>query len=486
MSQELITLAERYALEALVAEGGMATVWRARDEVLARTVAVKILHPHLAKDDSFIERFRREALAAARLTHPNIVSIFDTGTEDEAGHAARHFIVMEFCGGGTLADLGAGEPLSPERVIGVGAAICSALAYAHENGVIHRDMKPANALLSNDGTLKVGDFGIAKAAFTGREITTTGSLLGTVTYISPEQARGEEPDTRSDLYSLGVVLYELLVGRPPFSGDTAIATAMKHVDEEPAPPRSIRAGVPRALEAVILKALSKDPADRFASAERMREQLLRCGRSDETAVIRVSQTARPVETPPQSHGDARWVAWVVALIASAILVAVAVNWFVGPNENGGDSTEPRGAAQVQIASAKDYDPHGGDSEHPEVLRLAFDKNPGTAWTTEDYNDPFSEEGKPGVGIYFDLGESVEISRVEVNATPGISFDLRVAEQVGPDEDSFTTLGSEESVEAMTTVEIDGEQGRYWLVWITSLPDGGAGEAGIAEVKFFGG
>ena len=485
MSQELVTLADRYALETPVADGGMATVWRARDEVLARTVAVKILHPHLAEDQSFVERFRREALAAARLTHPNIVSIFDTGTEDAPG-PSRHFIVMEFCGGGTLADLAAEEPLSPERVIGIGAAICAALGYAHRNGVIHRDMKPANALLSSDGTLKVGDFGIAKAAFTGREITTTGSLLGTVTYISPEQARGEEPEARSDLYSLGVVLYELLVGRPPFSGDTAIATALQHVKKESAPPRSIRAGLPRALEAVVLKALSKDPADRPESAEAMRAELLRCGHGDETAVMRAPATAPRPQAPPHAHGDARWVAWVIALIAGAILLAVAVNWFVGPDETVGDGTEPRAGTPVKITSATDFDPHGTDdtNENPEEVHLAFDGNRATAWTTVTYFDSL-EALKPGVGIYFDLGESVEVTEVELVTNPGISFELRVADEPADDEGPFTVVEAVEGADATTTIELDGEQGRYWLVWITSLPNGGPGEAAVAEVKFFG-
>src|ERR671919_206128 len=273
MSGESVTIAERYLLESPVSKGGMAAVWKARDQVLARTVAVKILHAHLMEDRDFLERFRAEALAAARLTHPNIVSIYDTGSDEDNGEE-RHYIVMEYCAGGTVGEVLADQgSLAPDRVAGIGGSICEALAYAHSLGVVHRDVKPANVLISDGGTLKVADFGIAKAAFVQKEITTTGLILGTVTYLSPEQARGTEPDARSDLYSLGVVLYELAVGRPPFKEETQLATALAHINKPPAPLRAYKAGIPRHLETTIMRALEKDPAQRFGSAEEMRTAL---------------------------------------------------------------------------------------------------------------------------------------------------------------------------------------------------------------------
>ncbi|MDQ3783456.1 MAG: protein kinase [Actinomycetota bacterium] len=275
MTPETVTLAQRYVLESRIAAGGMGTVWRARDQVLARTVAVKILHPALSGDEQFIERFRREAFAAAGLTHPDIVAIYDTGHEVAfRDRTDRHYIVMEYCPGGTLKDslLQAG-PFAPVRVLELGSRICGALGYAHRKGVIHRDVKPENVLLSEDGDLKVADFGIAKAASALGDLTSTGVILGTVTHISPEQAQGEEPDSRSDLYAVGVLLYELLAGHPPFQAETEIATAMQHVNKAPPSLRGLRADVPKRVEAVVFKALAKEPGDRYSSAEDMRSAL---------------------------------------------------------------------------------------------------------------------------------------------------------------------------------------------------------------------
>ncbi|MDQ3940479.1 MAG: protein kinase [Actinomycetota bacterium] len=490
MPQELVVVAERYALEERVAEGGMAAVWRARDDVLARTVAVKILHPHLAEDASFLERFRREALAAARLTHPNVVAIFDTGTEDTTS-PPRHFIVMEYCAGGTLASVLAREgPLDHNRVINVGAAVCSALDYAHRNEVIHRDLKPANVLISDDGTLKVADFGIAKAAFVGREITTTGSLIGTVTYISPEQARGDEPDARSDLYSLGAVLYELLVGRPPFVGETALATAMKHLQEDPPAPRSIRAGVPRSLEAIVLKTLAKDPDDRFTSADELRTELLRSGGGNEgTLVMRAPRDQRSGREPPlaETHGDARWIARVLFLVASVVLVALAVAWLidqddVAPQRDGGAG----GAGARRISTATDFDPFGSGGEHPEEVGFAFDGRPATAWSTEGYDSPLHEQ-KEGVGLIFDLGRTVEVATVEVVATEDVTFELRAADELGDGttHETFEEVADGVTESGATSLDVGSEPARFWLVWITRLPGEGSGEASVFEVTFFG-
>ena len=365
-------LGERYVLEERIASGGMASVWRAKDVVLARTVACKLLHPHLAEDKSFVERFRIEALAAARLSHPNIVAIYDTGSDE--GDDPKHFIVMEHCSEGTLAQLLNREgPLDPAHVESIGSTICSALAYAHAHEVIHRDIKPHNVLLSEHGSLKVTDFGIAKAAFVAKDITTTGAIIGTVTYVSPEQAQGKEPDTRSDLYTLGIVLYELLVGKPPFSADTDVATALMHVNQAPISPRSIRAGVHRDLDAVIMKALAKDPEDRFDSAEAMRDALgggpFKAERSDRTQPIStapapvkdaVEPMDQPDERPPRSEGR-RMAVSVVADRGCHHRRSRRDRHAAEPDRPGqrGRSPDSGGnAPTVTIEAARDFDPGG--------------------------------------------------------------------------------------------------------------------------------
>ena len=482
-------LSERYALDEAIARGGMATVYRARDEVLARTVAVKVLDPALAEDGSFLERFRREALAAARLTHPNIVSIYDTGTEEGAG-GPQHFIVMEFCGGGTLAQLASIEgPLQIDRIAAVGAAICDALSYAHKHDVIHRDVKPGNVLLADDGTVKVSDFGIAKAAFTGKDITTSGSVLGTVTYVSPEQARGEEPDERSDIYSLGVVLYELATGRPPFTAETPLATALSHVNEAPPPPRSIRGGIPRDFEEILMTALAKDPADRPASADEFRARLTKGHSAGATAVIRRTPAPPPPQATHARGEDASWVARVLLLVAAVVVIAIAVGWLLGAEEregaqqNGGGNGTQSGN-EIQIVDVSDFDPQGDGTEHADTVGLAHDDVLTTAWETETYDDGFEGVDKSGVGLVVDLGDSVDVAEIELaTRTPGFAVEVRVADSFGAGEDDFEVVDETDAAEPTQSFDVD-ESGQYWLIWITQLPPT-TGRVDISEVRFFG-
>src|SRR5438093_3284620 len=284
-------LAGRYGLEQLIATGGMAEVWRARDEVLARMVAVKILRPELADDPSLAERFQREAVAAARLGHPCIIGVFDTGHDD-----GTRYIVMEHFAGRSLRDiLEERRQLAPDEAVAITLPVLEALGHAHGQGLIHRDVKPGNILVGEDGRVKVTDFGIAKVAYAHGDLTTTGAMLGTVRYVSPEQVEGGEVDGRSDLYSAGVVLYEMLTGRPPFAAQTDVATAMMRLTSDPLPPRAIRPGVPRRLEAVVTKAMARRPEDRFLSAAAMRAALERHAASGDPSATQAIPVTHPVE-----------------------------------------------------------------------------------------------------------------------------------------------------------------------------------------------
>ncbi|MGI8983364.1 MAG: protein kinase domain-containing protein, partial [Acidimicrobiales bacterium] len=271
-------LVGRYRLRRLLAKGGMAEVWEAVDDILGRPVAVKLLHPHLAADESFRERFRREAIAAARLAHPNVVATFDTGADE-----GTTFIVMELVEGSTLRHiLDETGPLAPGRTVHVGAQVADALHYAHRAGIVHRDIKPANILVSADGRVKVADFGIAKEVEESEPerpnpseaLTVAGSIIGTAQYLAPEQVDGRAVDGRTDVYALGVVLYEMVCGRPPFTGQTDMAVALKHITTDPPPLATAGGGLPRALEEVVLRAMAKPPEARYQSAADLRSALL--------------------------------------------------------------------------------------------------------------------------------------------------------------------------------------------------------------------
>jgi eukaryotic-like serine/threonine-protein kinase len=261
---------DRYQLTRHIARGGMAQVYLAQDLLLDRPVALKVLFPELSVDENFVRRFRREAQAAANLSNPNIVSVYDWGQGDHT-----YFIVMEYVDGQTLSALIRQGPIDPRRAASIGADVAGALEFAHRHNVIHRDVKPGNVLIDASGLVKVTDFGIARAAGASEGLTQTGSVMGTATYFSPEQAQGYQVDARSDVYSLGIVLYEMVTGRAPFTGDNPVAIAYKHVREAPVPPRQINPAIPAAYEAIVLKAMSKAVEDRYQTAGELQADLRR-------------------------------------------------------------------------------------------------------------------------------------------------------------------------------------------------------------------
>ncbi|MSO88091.1 MAG: Stk1 family PASTA domain-containing Ser/Thr kinase [Acidimicrobiia bacterium] len=347
----------RYELHRPLGRGGMAEVYLAADQLLDRPVAVKVLFSEFATDPAFVERFRREATAAANLSHPNIVGVYDWGEAE-----GTYFIVMEYVEGRSLSEILSAEgPLHPDRVADVGADVAAALGFAHRNGVVHRDVKPGNVLVTQSGQVKVADFGIARATTTATDdsLTQVGTVMGTATYFSPEQARGEPVDPRSDVYSLGCVLYELALGRPPFAGDSPVAIAYKQVHESPVPLRQINPELPEALQAIILKCLAKNPANRYPAAEDLRADLRRFREGQRILAEPVMATAAiplvDADLPPESDEDddeprtsPLFIAGIVALLIllAGMLFLLARELGVGPDNKSN-------VAQVEVPNVID-------------------------------------------------------------------------------------------------------------------------------------
>ena len=295
---ERTVLNDRYEIQQRIGRGGMADVFLARDLLLDRLVAIKVLFPEFATDPNFVERFRREAQSAANLTHPNIVAVYDWGK-----YANTYFMAMEYVQGRTLADiLRANGHVNSVQAAEIANEVAAALGNAHASGVVHRDIKPANILIGGNGQVKVADFGIARAmnAPSENNLTQVGSVMGTATYFSPEQAQGAQPDPRSDLYSLGIVLYEMVAGKPPFAGENPVSIAYKQVHDLPQPLNQLVADVPRPFEAIVAKLLAKDPNMRYANAEALRDDLRRY-RSGEPVLALASVVG--AAQPPMRTGD---------------------------------------------------------------------------------------------------------------------------------------------------------------------------------------
>jgi eukaryotic-like serine/threonine-protein kinase len=468
-------LSGRYRLESKLGSGGMSTVYLAVDEVLDRQVAIKLLHREISEEADQLERFRREARAAARLSHPNLVGVIDAGEDD-----GRPYIVFEYIPGRTLKRRLQEEGRLPvDEAVAYAIEIGRGLTAAHARKLVHRDVKPQNVLIDPDGRAKVTDFGIARS-LESKGLTATGRVLGTTDYVSPEQAMGEDVDERSDVYSLGVVLYEMLTGDVPFSAETQVGVAMKHVNEPMPDVQARRPEVSAAVASVVDRATTKDPRDRYGTvAEMVRdlEQTLeveaarRGGTSGEATSVLDSVPAHRRRLGGRRRISGPGVALAIVLIALAAAAVIFANRL---DLGGSDEPSGPGTSEVRLSSsaASEFDPEG-DEQETGTEEQAVDGNPsGTAWSTEHYDTPDFGGLKDGVGLAIDAGDSVAAKSMTIRAlTPG--YDAEIYEVNGSPPTSLSgwsqPVASIRDGGESETVRLPGKAAQSFLIWITKLP-----------------
>jgi eukaryotic-like serine/threonine-protein kinase len=487
-------LSGRYRLESKLGSGGMSTVYLATDEVLDRSVAIKLLHREISEEADQLERFRREARAAARLSHPNLVGVIDAGEDD-----GRPYIVFEYIEGRTLKRRLQEEGRLPvDEAVAYAIEIGRGLTAAHARKLVHRDVKPQNVLIDPDGRAKVTDFGIARS-LESKGLTATGRVLGTTDYVSPEQAMGEDVDERSDVYSLGVVLYEMLTGDVPFSAETQVGVAMKHVNEPMPDVQTRRPEVSAAVAAVVDRATTKDPRDRYGSvAEMVRdlEQTLeveaarRGGTSGEATSVLASMPSHKRRLGGRRRISGPGIALAIVILALAAAAVIFASRLDLSGNDGGGGTESKGT-ELSISDATDFDPFGTGGEHPDEVSLATDGNPtGTGWTTEAYQDAFD---KPGVGLYVDMGKQVTPSSVELRfAQGGEDVEIRSAPgqtEAPQDIDGWQVIGRKSDAGTKVTIDTpNARPTRFILIWLTKLPqdsDTGEFQSEIDDIRVIG-
>lgn len=470
-------LVERYRIQSKLGSGGMSTVYLAVDLTLDRPVAVKLLHREISGTDHQLERFRKEAKSAARLSNPNLVPVIDAGEQN-----GRPFIVFEYVEGQTLKEvIISSGPLPVDQAVAYAIEIARGLQTAHENRLVHRDIKPQNVLIDREGRARVTDFGIARS-LEDEGVTDTGEVVGTTDYVSPEQASGEPADERSDIYALGIVLYELLTGEVPFQAESQVAVAMKHVSQQIPDVAAVRPGVPTTVAAVVDKATEKDPEYRYATIAEMiadleisldesaaREPIQR--RSDQATTV--LKTVPPARKPLTSSKRASRFGVAMGMIGIALIIGALV-W-------GGGQLSGSGGSKLPIAAISDYDPEGDGTEHSTELGRIVDGDPsGSAWSSETYSvETFGN--KSGVGFYVETKgpQSVKLLRLRLSEAGASVVIYAAPGAISPPAtlDGWQSVGQAADLGTTAEIELDSSQeSAYYLVWFTRLPvsDGGAG------------
>ena len=509
----------RYRLDAEIGRGGMSTVYCAFDTVLERRVAIKLMHREIAADSDQLERFRREARSVAQLSHPHVVTVIDAGEELSpdweqpigGGAVGTPYIVLEYVDGETLKDVIRREgPLDIPQAIAYAIEIARALGAAHERQIVHRDVKPHNVLISEEGGAKITDFGIART-LTEEGLTMAGRVLGTTDYVSPEQALGQPVTGQSDLYSLGVVLFEMLTGDVPFHGSSPVAVAMKHVREEVPDVQLLRPELSAATAAVLDRAVSKDLARRYPDAASMvadLEEVLaieasRAGQAtgEVTTVLRSLPGRTRRRLPWRMRHPARWaasLALIVAIVAIALVAAARRTHRgagVAPGITAHAGLEPVALSQT---AAHDYNPFGTGPESRDQIENVVDGDPNTTWSTEQYYDgTLKKAGGVGLGLYLDAAPKVLAKAIEIQTpTPGFAVNIYVADHIELElpygnSTPLAARGWQGPVGASSYVHdgeriplaLSGRPHRYYLVWLTTLPPG-TDAAAINELTLF--
>jgi serine/threonine-protein kinase len=487
-------LSNRYRLESKLGSGGMSTVYLAVDETLGRNVAIKVLHREISDQPDQIERFRREARAVAQLSHPNLVGVIDAG--EDGGYP---YIVFEYVAGETLKDrIAEVGRLPTDEATAYAIEIGRGLAAAHAARLIHRDVKPQNVLIDLDGRAKITDFGIARS-LESHGLTATGRVLGTTDYVSPEQAMGKEVDARTDVYSLGVVLFEMLTGDVPFKAETQVGVAMKHVNELMPDVQERRPEVSAALAAAVDRATAKQPSDRYRDMGEFLADLegaleVEVSRSGGATTGEATTVLRSVPAKRRRLPSRRRMSWagVIALVLAAA-AAIAIAAFSGggkDEEKPGTAPEPT-AATIPITDAQDYDPQGGDGEHPDEIGFITDDDNGTSWSTERYEAGLEGAPKTGVGFVLETDGGAEASQLTMQTNGGSwRFNVYASDEKQPPTDPpVDTAGedtgswgdpiaTDQTANKNTDVALTPTAARWYLIWITDLN-------GVPSAEVFG-